>query len=431
MKAQTLPKILIISHNCFSLTGSNGRTLGNFFQSYPKEMLAQLYVVKEYPNYELCENYFQITDKAVLKANLTFSSPKNTAPRQEDTEEVGNGTSFKRTAKTALLREIVWRTPLWKRKGVRRWVDEFQPDIILFQAGNLGYLCTLARKMAKQRGIPLIVYNTEGYFLKRHNFFDATKKKSFAFWLYMRLFRKSFAKMMKSAAQTIYISKHLQDAYNEKITGQSTFVMTSYSERSVEIRKGANKNNKTTITYIGNLDLGRHESLKKIASILGKIDDCLELTIYGKAEKEEILNELKDYPHIKYCGFVPYEEVVRIISETDINLVVEGFDSFFVEDSKYAFSTKIADLLNSGKCLVCYASKELAFVQYLEENQAAHIITREEELEDSLRKILSQSKLRTVYERNAKVLALRNHNIKENQEKFLGVILSCYENRSN
>lgn len=65
---KTYPKVLVISHNCFSTSGSNGRTLGNFFVNWPKEAIAQFFIFNEIPDSSVCENYFRVTDTEALKA---------------------------------------------------------------------------------------------------------------------------------------------------------------------------------------------------------------------------------------------------------------------------------------------------------------------------------------------------------------------------
>ena len=61
-------KVLVISNNCFSLSNSNGRTLGNLFVGWPKSDLAQFCVIAQDPNWELCDNYYCLEDKTVLKS---------------------------------------------------------------------------------------------------------------------------------------------------------------------------------------------------------------------------------------------------------------------------------------------------------------------------------------------------------------------------
>lgn len=64
-----IPKVLVLSNECFSYTTSNGRTLGNFFKNWPKDRLAQFFL-SGVPEVEFCKNYFQVSDKHALNAVL-------------------------------------------------------------------------------------------------------------------------------------------------------------------------------------------------------------------------------------------------------------------------------------------------------------------------------------------------------------------------
>ena len=61
-------KVLVVSNNCFSLSNSNGRTLGNLFAGWPKSDLAQFCVIAQDPNWDLCDNYYCLEDMTVLKS---------------------------------------------------------------------------------------------------------------------------------------------------------------------------------------------------------------------------------------------------------------------------------------------------------------------------------------------------------------------------
>ena len=60
-------KVLVISHNCFSTSQSMGKTLTGLFSAFDKENLCQLYLYPSYPNIDMCNSSFRITDVEVLK----------------------------------------------------------------------------------------------------------------------------------------------------------------------------------------------------------------------------------------------------------------------------------------------------------------------------------------------------------------------------
>ena len=81
------PRILVISNNCFSKTNSNGRTLGNFFTGWPKDRLAQFYIQNEIPDFDVCEQFFRVTDSEAMKALLKKCNGGEIA-YNEETKEV-------------------------------------------------------------------------------------------------------------------------------------------------------------------------------------------------------------------------------------------------------------------------------------------------------------------------------------------------------
>ena len=63
-----MKKILIISNNCLSQEGSNGRTIDNIIHGWRSDKVAQFYIQDAYPDSSICENYFRVTDIDALKS---------------------------------------------------------------------------------------------------------------------------------------------------------------------------------------------------------------------------------------------------------------------------------------------------------------------------------------------------------------------------
>ncbi len=77
IKETAYPRVLVLSNECFSNSSSNGRTLGNFVNAWPKSKIAQFFLSGN-PDGMACENFYQVTDKQALKAFLCKSIPYGT-----------------------------------------------------------------------------------------------------------------------------------------------------------------------------------------------------------------------------------------------------------------------------------------------------------------------------------------------------------------
>ena len=111
-------KLLLISHNCLSRTGSNGRTLGNYLYGWDSECLAQLYIHPEAPDFSVCKNFFCISDSDIVRSILKRKQAGKIIDRTPENVNKSQKTTFNVTKKNSiifLLREIAWNSPFWKR----------------------------------------------------------------------------------------------------------------------------------------------------------------------------------------------------------------------------------------------------------------------------------------------------------------------------
>ena len=123
-------------------------------------------------------------------------------------------------------------------------------------------------------------------------------------------------------------------------------------------------------------------------------------------------------------GFVEYEDLVKELERAAFLVHVESFDPFYKEDLKYAFSTKIADSLASGACLIVYAPPNMAVSQYLNGKNSSVLINDKSQLESTLRSILSDDNQRKMISENGRRLAEQNHSIDKNRKHFQTLLLN-------
>lgn len=422
---RTNPRVLLISNNALSLGSSNGRTLRNFLVGWPKESLAQFYIHADTPDFDVCGNYYCVTDGQALRAFLGKGKSGGVVTEAHKTE--GEPSNLKqsrgRNAKTMLARELIWNSKRWGYKDLARWVEKFDPQVLLLQAGDCSFMFKLARKLAKKHRIPLVIYNSEGYYFKKFDYFRATGLAHRLYPVFYSQFCRQFRKTMKMASQTIYICEALQQDYDKEFFGPSHTVYTATG-----VTAGNKKSREGFVTsYLGNLGVGRHEPLIAIANALQEIDPTLHLDVYGKAPNEQVQAALERCPGICLKGFVPYEQVVEVMQQSDLLVHGESQDPFYREDLKYGFSTKIADSLASGTCFLLYAAPELACARYLREQQAAWVVSDEQELKETLRRLVDEPEVRTRYLSRAAELAQANHTTAVCTQKFQDILRKAAE----
>lgn len=416
-----MKRILILANNCLSDTNANGRTLVNMLSGYPKECLAQFALQAENPNFGCCETYFIVSDSEALQAFVKGTKVGRRLIKQEQlaTAETGKERKRARTPLTMLLRNLVWYSGRWKKGGFCTFVRAFAPEVILLQAGDCAFFLRLARGLSKEYHIPIVIYNSEGYYFKNYDYFRARGMAHFCYPLFRRQFCKQFRKTMRVASYAVYNCDALQKVYAAAFSTPSAVIYTATRLRPGETHV---ENLLPRISYYGNLGVGRHETLLTIARTLCKLTENCCIDVYGKAPSEAIEQALKECRQIHFHGFVSYAQVQEGMRESDILLHIESFDDFYREDSKYAFSTKIADSLACGRCFLFFAPQEFACAQYLRENEAAYVVSDLPMLEQTLDRLIHEPEVRQRYIENALRLVEKNHSPETNAARFARIL---------
>jgi len=422
-------RILIISNNCFSVSNSNGRTLGNLFYGWPKENLAQICVIAQDPNWDLCDNYYCIEDKSMLRAFTHFRKAagrklvKNES-KSENQEATGNtkrANVGKKTVTKVALRELVWACKRWNSKDFQQWVDAFNPEVLVLQFGDSFFMLDIAYYIATTRNIPLVIYNTEGYYFFPRNWHYVTNLDWLFFPIYNRIYRRKVERVMKLAKHSVYLNDKLKEDYVRVFGNASTVI---YNSSSVEWSDAPMFTEETPkICYLGNLGLDRDSGLVEIGEVLHSINPKYKINVYGKAD-ESMQKRFDDAPGVNYKGLVSYDDVKRIIAESDILFHVETEKGYKERQLQYAFTTKVADSVASGRCFVVYAPEVLACSKYIRQHRCGWVASNKEELRLQIEHIIGDKNERDEILANAKRVAIENHSLIGNAKKFQEILKS-------
>lgn len=416
-------KVLILSNECFSEISSNGRTLGSFFIGWDTKNLAQFFIQNGTPDFKYCDNFFKVTDRDALKSlflkKLGGKIKKEIQENKKSSNGVVSSKNIKKTPLTMLIRNFIWKIGLWKRNGFYDWIKEFNPEIVLLQAGDSPFMYDLAYDVSKKFNVKLVIYNSEGYYFKDFDYFKSTGLAHLVYPVFFKILKSSLERAYRQSSYVFYICDELKREYN-KVFNEKSGVFYTSSEMLPAIKE--KKNKEFIISYCGNLGINRHRSLIEIADAVQEINSNIFINVYGKAPNEQVKKELEECKGIKYYGMVSYEKVQEIMYSSDLLLHIESFDEFYKEDLKFAFSTKIADSLSCGKSFLLYAPENLACTKYIIENKVAHVATSKDELHDVLFRIINDDGFRKKYIANALAISEKNHRQKNNCLRFQKIL---------
>lgn len=413
-------RILIISNEALADRSSNGRTLKNLLLYIPKEYLAQFYIHGT-PDPEACSCYYRVSDKDALNAFLLKKSAnRGKVQTNEKPEAPVEGKKIQRNYRNLFLRNMVWQSMRWWTKEFDAFLQAFRPEVILLQTGDAPFMYKIARRIAGKYRAKLMMFSTENYVLKKRMY--AAKPNDKMFWhnLQMASLKRQYQKFMDQADCCAYSTEYLEQVFQNRYPhpGRSGAFYTGTQMQ--DCSQLAGEGSEFSLVYCGNLGVGRAPVLCEMAQVLSKVDARAKLVVYGKFANESDRENVCAFDNVDYRGFVAYEEIPLVLAKSSMVIHCENVTR--LEDLKSAFSTKIADSLACGKPFLVYATREYPFVQYLEQNCAAHIAENPQELEEILKKCKNDKAYAEQFIANAKQVAAENHDAQKNSQRFREII---------
>lgn len=406
-------RVLIVSHNPFCRTNNMGKTLLSYFFGFQPEQIAQFYIHSEDPTDDsVCRNYYRFTDKDALKSLIPGRSRGKIFRRDEIRTETAQaaaesgvaGAAYqfgrKRTAGIFAARNALWKLARWNTPRLWEWVDDFAPDVIFFASGDYSFAYDIALAMADHTGKPLVVLCVDDFYLYNRNEHTALGR------LTHRMFMKTVRKTMDRAAELYVISESMKREYGKLFGKPCRVLHTPAARKEVPSRE------QTQLSYIGNLGLKRHAQIIRMGRALKNLHEpgCPRwIDVYSGERDPEILKHLTEENGIRFHGLISPAQVLEVMGRSMAVIHTESFDADTVPIVRFSVSTKIAESLMYGPCLIAFGPGGIASVDYLKEHDAAFVIDDPDRLEDGLRRILTDEALRQRTVENARALARRNH----------------------
>lgn len=415
-------KVLIISQPVLSKTNNMGKTLMGYFSCFAPSEVAQLYLRSGTPNNtDRCSQYYRFSDEDasrsvldrkvggrafdVAEISAEEEKGKSAAQSSADVYKVGS----KHKAWMLLLRDFLWRISNWKNPKLLKWVSGINPDVIFFAAGDGGFSYRIAKYISEYLKKPLVVVCMDDFYLNNRN------KGEFLGKIRHTLFMKTVKKTMKSATEILTICDSMNKAYSQLFDKKCKTLHTSAVRKNVEYSGDANQ-----VSYIGSVGCGRFKSLIEMGKALSaiKMEGIPKyIDVYTGSYQPAYIEPLKSAEGIRFHGSISSEEVLKVMSKSMAVIHTESFEQNLMDMARFSVSTKIAESLMYGPCLLAYGPEGIASIDYLKEYNAAFTITKPENLKKKLKEVLSNAELRKQIVNNARALASQNHNADINPKK--------------
>ncbi len=386
-------RVLVIGDGSFSKTVNSGKTLCSFFANFSPKDLAQLYFgMGESPYEEFCDNYYRVTVVDILRA-ICNRIPVTTNSHKELIESIKNNSwrkvpwLYRKLYRIRMIRELVWNSKAWDSPDLKKWIEDFKPDVIFAVLGSNLYVHKIAIRLSERYNIPMFIYFTDDYYV------DSTAK-GLADLIHHHLLCKQYKKSVAKAHTAYAIGEKMQSTYSKifskpfGILGNAIDVEKYSHFASKKIEKGET----IIISYLGALHSNRWKTIAALGEIIKEVNRRLDgnkmcIKVYSSTGLRTKMRKAFCQSEVEFCGLLDTEGVLKQMKSSHFLLHVESFDKASRAFVKYSVSTKISEYMSSSRMILAYGPHEVASMQLLTENNFGCCLTDLDSKEEMVRKI--------------------------------------------
>lgn len=423
-------RVLVSSIGAWSNSiGSN--TMSELFREYDKDKLACLYIRADISDSASCKRYFHIYEGRVMKSIVKrgmatgeeYVLGEFDKSSSDLAEEKARYDTYRRKSNWFYLfaREFVWLFGNWKSKELNAFLEDFHPDTIVFPIESYIHFNRINEYIIK-RCKPK---NVIGY-LWDDNFTYKQHPHSLGYKIHRWWLRHGVKRLIGKCNTVFAICPKMKREVDAKYGIESVLLtkpiyifndLKTYTQRYP-----------IKILYTGKLIYGREETIAEIVDAIREINNDGQKVILQLYTNTELSPMLKERICVEGCcemkGFVPQSEVLKIQREADVLLYAEALSDTNLT-ARLSLSTKMTDYLSSGVCIWAVGNRDLAPIEYLQEEDAGIVSTNRETIIGALKKITQDTMILADYAAKAQACGKKNHNKEEITKTFNTALCRC------
>ena len=423
-----LPKVLVIGINAWREDGA-AHTLMDIFRCWDPDRLALVYARADLPDTDVCKRYFQISENQIIgsilkpwkKVGRIVENTHVVKQSEVEAEHARYTQAHKKSSSLLpLLREIVWKFGHWKTPALKKFVLDFNPDIIFIPIYPVAYMGRIQRYIAKLTGKPTVCYLADD----NYSYDSCQNLCTYIHRFWLRHHVGPIARNCKD--MFVIVEKEKEDT--DRRFGTDSKILTKSIDFNGRTYVHRQLNNPLRFIYTGSMIIGRDRTLALVSDAINEVNRQkgevkAEMFIYSQTEPCDRILRRINIGASHFCGRISRDEVLKVQQEADVVIFAEALDGKEANVAKLSFSTKITDYISNGKCVLAIGRDYIAPIDYFQRNDAAIIAHSPEEIVTQVNRIVDNPTLIDEYGRKAFDCAVRNHEKDMMIRRFIGTML--------
>lgn len=431
----SLPKVLILCQP-FNNNFGGGITLANLFSGWDKNKIAVVCTSHIFNNLntEVCDTYYVLGEE-----EHKWSFPFNYMQRKVASGEVkvSNDSDDKNPVATkATLRSKVVNNyfyPFLEYIGLfhgiskitmsdklRKWIDEYNPDVIYAQAGVRETLAFCLRAGSELKK-PMIFHVMDDW--------PSTISQKGPFKHY---WHKKIDGELRAVLDRCDVLLSISDAMaKEYKTRYGKDFITFHNPIELDFWKSHQRKNYTlgatpTILYAGRIGTGIQATLETMAQALEIVNKELDTPVQFVLQTNDKPAWVDKYNCVQHKALVPYSELPRVFAEADFLFLPYDFSQESIRYIKYSMPTKAPEYMVSGTPIIMFAPAETALCIAAVQGNWAKVVTENSvaKLAEAIKQLVSSEAERKQIAQNAITIAETKFDSQKVRNDFREVIAS-------
>lgn len=409
-------RILIISDEVWNDKIHGNNVLSNWFDGFDAEF-ANIYCSPGQPINTCCNKYFQITDSMMMKSIISSKKAGKAFKIEnmvDDSYKVTGDSENKKlyamlksitTETLRAIREIIWSYGKYDVEAMKRFIQDFEPDIIFSPRLATIKLLRIEKIVLDIAKVPIVAFTGDAEYSMK------LLRISPVFWIKKLIIRRKIREMMPNYSLYYTLSDEQKEEYENEF-GCNIKILRKCGDFT-KLFENKEVNEPIKIIYAGKLYSNRWKTLVQIVKALKKINKVeikmiLEIYTKDKLTKHQ-MKLLDDGTNSFVKGAVLAEELEDIYKKADIALHVESFDLKNRLLTRVSFSTKIIDCLASSCAVMAICWGKHSGYTYLNKENAAFTVCRKNNIYTMLKRISDNPDLIKEYAIKAYNCGVQNH----------------------
>lgn len=418
MIEKVYPRVLVSTVGQWSDVGSD--TWSMLLSKYDKSKVASLYLRAKKSKSPCCNRYFHIFEERVMKSIFRIGvqtgeeylylvedglDTNDSSALQKNEKERYAKYSKKKTWFYVFARELVWKFGHWKSKEFKQFIDDFDPEVLVFPIESYIHLNRINKYIIKKKHPKVIgFFNDDNFSYKQSN---KLGYKLHRFWL-----RRSVKWLVRHCDKVFAVCPKMKRECDKEFGINSVVLSKPMVCNTAFIPYQPSK--PIRLLYAGKLYINRDKTIISIAQAIKKINEDgikVVMDVYsGSPLTKDTIEAIECSPASRFRGEIPYSQVFEEMKKSDVLLFVEDLSEENVA-ARLSFSTKITDLFGSGKCMWAIGNSDLGPIEYIKEQNAGFVSTSKKEIYDTLTQIVEHPELITEYAQKGFVCGQKHHNV--------------------